>query len=181
VTFERGVGSTFRPSISPAAGVTDTGRCPGMHALNSRDAPLAPQPPPRPQFLRGYCHRTALHECSKRAPSQAPKHNFCALESPFAVFPGTMTTPYLRYRRTHCTLAADRASTKDVKYRPPQVCLLHSISAKSANVLCYLVFTATRGGAVVELLRVVFRNAVTHMAPHDGLSAIELSTGGVPL
>ena len=51
-----------------------------MHALNTHDAPLGPQPPLMPQFPRGYCHRTALHVGSKRASNRAPKHYLCALE-----------------------------------------------------------------------------------------------------
>ena len=83
-----------------------------MHALNTHDAPLGPQPPLRPQFSRGYCHRTALHVGSKRASNRAPKHHLCALEAHFALFPGTQSIPYLRYRRTYHTAIEDRPLSK---------------------------------------------------------------------
>ena len=83
-----------------------------MHALNTHDAPLGPQPPLRPQFSRGYCHRTALHVGSKRASNRAPKHHLCALEAHFALFPGTQSIPYLRYRRAYHTAIEDRPLSK---------------------------------------------------------------------
>jgi hypothetical protein len=41
----------------------------------------------------------ALHVGSKRASNRAPKHHLCALEAHFALFPGTQSITYLRYRR----------------------------------------------------------------------------------
>jgi hypothetical protein len=86
-----------------------------MHALNTHDAPLGPlgpQPPLRPQFSRGYCHRTALHVGSKRASNRAPKHHLCALEAHVALVPGTQSLPYLRYRRAYHTAIEDRPLSK---------------------------------------------------------------------
>jgi hypothetical protein len=83
-----------------------------MHALNTHDAPLGPHPPLRPQFSRGYCHRrTALHVGSKRASNRAPKHHLCALKAHFALFPGTQSITYLRYRRAYHTAIEDRPFT----------------------------------------------------------------------
>jgi hypothetical protein len=53
-----------------------------MHALNTHGPPLGPQPPlQRSQFSPGYCHRTALHEGSKRASNRAPGRHLYALEA----------------------------------------------------------------------------------------------------
>ena len=81
-----------------------------MHTLNTHNAPLGPQPPLMPQFSREYCHRTALHVGSKRASNRAPKHHLCALEAHFALFPGTQSIPYLRYRRAYHTAIEERSS-----------------------------------------------------------------------